>query len=287
MPEFTALRTEGSYVDAQGVTIHYSVWKAGQPKAVVQLVHGLGEHVLRYENLAQKLVAAGHAVYGDDRRGHGRTGMQQYDGDVSRLGKLGPGGIRATIDTLRQFTGIIREREPGLPIAAIGQSWGSVMMQVIVNKHPADWDAVVLAGTAYRTLRRMRSGNLNAKHKHLGDTGNEWLSRDVAVHQAFADDPLTFFADPARLFGIPDGLRLLGRPAKNLAVDVPVLILIGSDDPLGGEKSIELLAGAYAKRSGLTDVKAIVYPDSRHEVFNELNKDEVIADLLEWLGEHT
>jgi alpha-beta hydrolase superfamily lysophospholipase len=253
----------------------------------VQLVHGLGEHVLRYEHVAQRLVAAGYAVYGDDHRGHGRTGMEQYDGDTSRLGKLGPGGMRATLAAVRQFTAIIREREPGLPIAAIGQSWGSVMMQVIVNKHPADWDAVVLTGTAYRTLRHMRSSNLNAKHKHLGDTGNEWLSRDVAVHQAFADDPLTFFADPAKKFGIPDGLRLLGRPAKNLAVDVPVLILIGSDDPLGGEKSIELLATAYAKRSGLTDVTAIVYPDSRHEVFNEINKNEVIADLVEWLDEHT
>ena len=286
MPEFTALRTDESYVDAQGVTIHYSVWKAGEPKAVVQLVHGLGEHVLRYEHLAQRLVAAGYAVYGDDHRGHGRTGLQQYDGDVSRLGKLGPGGMRATLAAVRQFTALIREREPGLPLAAIGQSWGSVMMQVIVNKHPADWDAIVLTGTAYRTLRRMRSGNLNVKHKHLGDTGNEWLSRDVAVHKAFADDPLTFFADPAQKFGIPDGLSLLGRPAKNLAVDVPVLILIGSDDPLGGEKSIELLAGAYAKRSGLTDVKAIVYPGARHEVFNETNKDEVIADLLEWLDGH-
>jgi alpha-beta hydrolase superfamily lysophospholipase len=106
------------------------------------------------------------------------------------------------------------------------------------------------------------------------------------VHRAFTDDPLTFFADPAKKFGIPDGLRLLGRPARNLAVDVPVLILIGSEDPLGGEKSIELLAGAYAKRSGLTDVKAIVYPEARHEVFNELNKDEVIADLIEWLDAH-
>ena len=70
----------------------------------MQLVHGLGEHVLRYEHVAQKLVAAGYAVYGDDHRGHGRTGMEQYDGDTSRLGKLGPGGIRATLAAVRQFT---------------------------------------------------------------------------------------------------------------------------------------------------------------------------------------
>ncbi len=286
MPEFTAVRTEGTYVDAQGVTIHYFVWKAGQPKAVVQLVHGLGEHVLRYEHLAQELVSAGYAVYGDDHRGHGRTGLGQYGNDPARLGKLGPGGMRATIASLRQFTALIREREPGLPLAAIGQSWGSLMVQYVVNENSGAWDAIVLCGTAYRTLRHMKSGNFNAKFKHLGDTGNEWLSRDVAVHTAFADDPLTFYANAPKLFGIPDGLRLIGRPAKDLDMDVPVLILIGSDDPLGGEKSVELLAAAYAKRSGLTDVKAIVYPDARHEVFNELNKDEVMADLLDWLDAH-
>jgi len=287
MPEFTAIRSEASYVDAEGVTIHYFVWKSGQSKAVVQLVHGLGEHVLRYEHVAQKLVAAGYAVYGDDHRGHGRTGMEQYGGDTTRLGRLGPGGIRATMAGVRQFTGIIRELEPGLPIAVVAHSWGSVMVQAIVNRHPGDWDAVVLTGTAYRTLRRMKSGQYNSRHKHLGTTGNEWLSRDVAVHEAFRDDPLAFSANPAKLFGIPDGLRQLGRPAKNLAVDVPVLIQIGSDDPLGGEKSIELLAIAYVKRSGLTDVKAIVYPGARHEVVNETNQDEVIADLIEWLDAHT
>jgi alpha-beta hydrolase superfamily lysophospholipase len=286
MPETAVQRTEGSYVDALGVTIHYSVWKAGTAKAVVQLVHGLGEHVLRYEHVAQRLVAAGYAVYGDDHRGHGRTGMAQYGGDASRLGRLGPGGLRATVDAVRQFTALIREREPGLPIAAVGQSWGSLMMQIIVNRHPENWDAVVLTGTAYRTLRRMNGGQLNARHKYLGSTGNEWLSRDVVVHETFRDDPLTFYANVPKLFGIADALRLLGRPAKNLAVDVPVLILIGSDDPLGGERSVELLARAYAKRSRLSDVKVIVYPDSRHEVFNELNKDEVIADLIGWLDDH-
>jgi alpha-beta hydrolase superfamily lysophospholipase len=286
VPEFTAIRSEATFVDAHGVTIHYSVWKAGESKAVVQLVHGLGEHVLRYEALAQRLVAAGYAVYGDDHRGHGRTGMQQNGGDPKRLGKLGPGGIRATVDGVRQFTGIIRDLEPGLPVVAIAQSWGSLMTQMIVNDHPGNWDAVVLTGTAYRTLLRMNSGPLNRRHKHLGTTGNEWLSRDVAVHEAFRDDPLTFSSTAAKVFGIPDGLRLYGRPRKNLAVDVPVLILIGSDDPLGGERSIELLANAYITRSGLTDVTAIVYPDGRHEVFNETNKNEVIADLIEWLDAH-
>ncbi len=156
MPEFTAIRSEATYVDAHGVTIHYFVWKAGEPKAVVQLVHGLGEHVLRYEHLAQELVTPDTRCTATTTAGTGGPARPVRQRQ-SRLGKLGPGGMRATMDAVRQFTAMIREREPGLPLAAIGQSWGSLMMQVIVNKHPEDWDAVVLTGTAYRTLRRMKA----------------------------------------------------------------------------------------------------------------------------------
>lgn len=286
MPKFTAMRSDSSFVDAQGVTIYTYAWKAAKPKAIVQLVHGLGEHALRYEALAQEFVGAGYSVYADDHRGHGKTGMEQHGGDVAKLGKLGPGGLRATVAAIRQFTGIVRDENPGLKVAAVGQSWGSLMLQMIVNQHPEDFDGVVLTGTAYRTLRDMNSGDLNAKHKHLGTTGNEWLSRDPAVHAAFAEDPLTFYAAAAKLFGLVDGMRLLGRPAKNLAKDFPLLILIGSEDSLGGEESIAKLAKAYVERSGLSDVEAIVYPEARHEVFNELNRDEVIADLIAWLDAH-
>lgn len=280
MPEMT----DHTYVDAMGVTIHYTKWTAPNPRAVIQLIHGLGEHSGRWHRLAEELRSAGYTVYADDHRGHGRTGMQQYGGDTSRLGRLGPGGHRATVDALRQFTRIIRDENPGLPLAAIAQSWGSLMAQIILNRHPEDWDAVVLTGTAHRSLRHMNSGDLSARHRHLGTTGNEWLSRDPDVAQAFADDPLTFYANVPRLFGVLDGLRLLGRPAKNLGRDVPLLIMIGSDDTLGGEASVTRLATEYVERSGFTDVTVEIYADARHELFNETNRDEVVADLLEWLG---
>ncbi len=179
---------------------------------------------------------------------------------------------------------IIRAENPGSKLAVIAQSWGSILAQIIINQHPEDWDAVVLTGTAYRTLRHMNSGQLNAKHKHLGTTGFEWLSRDPKVAQAFVEDPLTFYANAPKLFGIVDGLRLLGTPAKGLAKDVPLLIMIGNEDPLGGEESVTRLATAYAQRSGLTDVTVEVYSEARHEVFNETNRDEVLADLLGWLS---
>ena len=281
----TVTRTHHTFIDAQGVTIHYYVWDAAKPKAILQLTHGLGDHALRYEQVAQDLVAAGYTVYADDHRGHGQTGLQQNNGDASKLGKLGPGGLRATVNDVRHFSAVIKEEHPDLPLVLLGHSWGSLMVQTVINGHADDYDAVVLTGTAYRSLTQMNGGNLNAKHKHLGTTGNEWLSRDPAVAQQFKDDPLTFYAAAMKLFGVPDALRLLGRPSKHLGRDIPLLIMIGSEDTLGGEKSIAKLAAAYVRRSKLTDVEAIIYPGARHEIFNETNRDEVIADLVRWLDE--
>ena len=101
---FTAMREERTFVDADGVTIHFYVWKAGKPRGVVQLAHGLGEHAKRYEDLAQDLVNAGFTVYADDHRGHGATGAEQWAGDPGKMGHLGVGGLRATIRSVREFT---------------------------------------------------------------------------------------------------------------------------------------------------------------------------------------
>lgn len=289
MPAFSAARGDYSYVDADGVTIHYYEWRAGTPKAVVQLVHGLGEYATRYEEFAQRLVAAGYAVYAGDLRGHGQTGVQQWAGDLTKLGRLGPGGVRSTIAGIRQLSGIARSEHPHLPLVLLGHSLGSIFAQMILNaddgRGAADYDAAVLSGTPYRTLLHMNSGPLNKRFRHLGSTGAEWLSRDPAVAPAFVADPLTFDAQAAKLFGIVDGMRLLGTPTK-LAKDIPLLIQIGSEDPLGGPRSVELLAAAYRRKGGLSDVTLDVYEGARHEVYNEINRVEVIAALTRWLDEH-
>lgn len=280
-------RTAHTFVDAEGVVIHYYVWAAPNPRAVVQLEHGVGEHALRYEYLAQKLVAAGYTVYADDHRGHGATGMQQHGGDTAKLGTLGIGGHAATVAAVQKFTTIIRKAEPNLPLTLLGHSWGSLIAQIIANTASADYDALVLTGTAFRTFRDMNGGDLNKKHKHLGTTGYEWLSRDPETVSRFVADPLTFAAEIPKLFGIRDALSLLGKPAKNLEnAELPLLIMVGSDDSLGGGTSAKKLAEAYITRSGLTDVELVIYPGARHEIFNETNRDEVIADLVGWLDGH-
>ncbi|HRP99588.1 MAG TPA: alpha/beta hydrolase [Terrimesophilobacter sp.] len=275
-------RTDRTFVDAFGVTIHFHVWEANEPRAVVQVLHGLGEHALRYEALAADLVAAGYTVYADEHRGHGATGLGQHNGDHSKLGRLGEGGMPATVAAVRQLTGMIREENPGLPLVLLGHSWGSIIAQKLINQDASDFAAVILSGTAYRTPFHMNGGDLSKSHRVAGGTGLEWLSRDVEVQRAFAADPLTFDAKTLELFGLADSLRLLGRPARNIEHDVPVLIIGGSEDSLPLGPSVKRLADSYLKRSGLTDVKVIIYTDARHEVFNELNRDEVVADVIEW-----
>ncbi len=279
-------REDRTYQDAEGVTIHYYVWAAASPRAVVQIAHGLGEHAARYEWLAAQLTGAGYAVYADDHRGHGQTGLAQTGGDHSKLGKLGPGGMPATVESVHQLTRMIRAENPGLPVILLGHSWGSMLAQILINKYSVDYDAVILSGSVLRMFGHTNTGDLNATYKHLGSTGYEWLSRDPAVVATAAADPLMFIANGMKLFGLVDSLRLLGKPAKNLEHDLPLLIQVGSEDVVGGVKSNELLAQAYLSRSGLTDVELIVYTGAQHEIFNETNKEEVVADTIAWLADH-
>lgn len=275
----------GSFTDAEGVVIETVEWPVPQPRAVVQLSHGIGEHARRYAPLAADLNRAGFSVVADDHRGHGRTGERQWGG-TERLGRLGPGGLRATVEAIGRFGELTRAANPGLPIVLVAHSWGSLMAQMALNRRPDLYDGIVLSGTAYRVPGWMDAGDLNRKHRSLGPTGAEWLSRDPAVAEAWVADPYTFPAQTAKLLGLRDALRLLGRPSPGLPASLPLLIQVGSDDTLGGGRSAERLARAYRQRAGLTDITVRVYEGARHEVYNETNRDEVIADLVGWIDRH-
>lgn len=279
-----ARREERSFTDPHGIRIVYDVYRAvSEPRAALQLLHGVGEHAGRYVHVAEALTAAGCVVYADDHRGHGRTGMAQHGGDSSRLGRLGPGGLRAAEDACAQLSGIIRDDHPGLPLILVGHSWGSFLAQMLLDHHPDLYDGVVLTGSALRWPGALNSGDLNKPWKATDAMGSEWLSSDLSVGRAFLDDPLTTSVPLSKLFGPLDTLRLIGKPAKNLSRDVPVLLMVGRDDTVGGPRSIHRLAEAYRTRSGLSDITTLVYPGIRHEVFNDVTRDEVIADLVAWV----
>jgi alpha-beta hydrolase superfamily lysophospholipase len=276
MPEFT---------DAHGIAIVYDVHPAqGAARGVIQLLHGVGEHAGRYTALIDVLTSDGFTVYADDHRGHGRTGMRQHGGDASRLGHLGRGGHGAAVDALWQFTQLIREENPGLPLVVLGHSWGSFLAQMLVNRHPEAYDAVILSGSALLTPTGLNAGDLNARWKKEDATGMAWLSSDPRVAEEFMADPLTVSVPLLRLFGPFNAVQLYGRPRKDLGRDIPLLLIVGRDDPVGGPRSVHRLADAYRKRSGLTDVTTLVYPDARHELFNEVMQAEVRADVLAWLN---
>jgi alpha-beta hydrolase superfamily lysophospholipase len=275
---------ESRFTDAQGVEIFYDTYSVDAPRAAVLIVHGLGEHAGRYTHVAAALTSAGMSIYAIDGRGHGRTGVKQTGGDLSKLGHLGAGGLRAAIADITQLTEIIRAANPGVPIVLLGHSMGSLMSQILINTHAGDYQGVILSGTAYRQPGSMEAGDLNKNFAVAGGTGHEWLSRDPAVWDYFHTDPWTFNADTLRLFGLADGLRLFGTPSRHMA-QVPILIIIGERDPLGGEKSVLKLADAYINKAGQSDVTVEVYPDARHELFNETNKQQVFDDMISWITE--
>ena len=279
MPEFT---------DAYGIAIVYDVHPAsGDPRGVVQLCHGYGEHAGRYQRLIADLTSHGFTVYADDHRGHGRTGMRQHGNDPSQLGRLGPGGVPAAVDAVGQLTQIIREENPALPLILLGHSWGSFVSQMLLNRHPEAYDFVVLTGTVYRQLGSGNLGDLNERWNTPGANGMEWLSTDDEAVRAFIADPLCTVVPMGRTFGLYGQLQMLGKPRRRMREaaghDVPILLMVGRDDPVGGPRSVHRLAEAYRSRAGLTDVTTYVYPDMRHEIFNEVGQDKVRADLLAWL----
>lgn len=277
-------REERTFVDSHGIRIFFDVHTPAEtPRAAVQLLHGVGEYAGRYAPTIADLVAAGYVVYADDHRGHGRTGMAQHGGDRTKLGRLGPGGVRAARAACERLTQLIRAEHPDLPLVLLGHSWGSILAQMMLDRHPAAYDGVVLTGTALRWPGAMNAGDLNAPWKSAGAMGTEWLSSDLSVGRAFLDDPLTTTATVRTLFGVVDGARLFGLPARDFSHDVPVLIMVGRDDTLGGPRSAHRLAEAYRRRSGLSDVTTLVYPDIRHEIFNDVARADVVADLLAWL----
>jgi alpha-beta hydrolase superfamily lysophospholipase len=282
----TALPIVRTYTDAQGIDITFYEWPVAQPKGCVQLVHGLGEHARRYDHLAAALNRAGFSVYADDHRGHGATGLRMTaEGTTKKQGNLGKGGMAAVFEGVRQLSHIIVGENPEEPLVLLGHSWGSMIAQRIFNKYSDEYDGLVLSGSSILIPGVTPSSGFNKKWaKTPNSSGYEWLSRDEEVGRDFLADPKNFPETAIQVFGITNAAKLMGIPSKQIDSHVPILLMAGSDDPLGGEKGNKRLLDAYRK-AGVHDVELVVYHDARHEIFNEINKDEVIADLVAWLDD--
>jgi alpha-beta hydrolase superfamily lysophospholipase len=260
---------------------------AGAPRGAVQIVHGLGEHVRRYDHLANALTAAGFLVQGHDTRGHGAT-----IADGAEPGAIGAAGWKASIDDIGMLLDRLRTDAPGGPVVLLGHSMGSFAVQQYLVDHSDRVDAVVLSGTAAADLMPVLDLDVPADLSGFnapfepGRTGYEWLTRDEAQVDAYvADPPCGFGYDVAGMKAVFAGACSAAEPASvaRIRSDLPVCVLVGDQDPVGDQLShVHALVERYLN-AGLTDVELHVYPGARHEVFNETNRDEVEGDLLRWL----
>ena len=260
-------------------------WSAADPaRAAVVLAHGMGEHSLRYDRLGRALAAAGIDLLAVDQRGHGRTAAMAG----APLGALGPAGWDGLVADFALVVRSTRKERPDIPIVVLGHSMGSWVVQQYLLTHSAEVAAAVLSGTAALELvlagvDPSRELDLTAFNAPFPDrTGYEWLSRDDAEVDQYVAEPMCGFGLD------PDGVRGMAEAASRL-VDtstlrpgLPLYVLVGGDDPVnGGGAALDPLLDRY--RAAGADVTLRRYEGGRHEMFNETNRDEVVADLIGWL----
>jgi alpha-beta hydrolase superfamily lysophospholipase len=283
---------ELSLTAADGTALVGYHWSGDtEPRAIVQIAHGMGEHAGRYRRLAEALVDAGHVVVAVDHRGHGRTA-----GSPDHHGDLGHGGWPALVDDLGVVGDAARAEHPGLPLFVVGHSMGSFALQQYLLDNSDRLDGAALSGTSAVDIigaaidpdAEVDLSAFNAPFEPAR-TEYDWLSRDDAEVDAY-------LADPDCGFGLnaPGAASMLGTAARfgdpealaAIRSDLPILVFSGDADPLaGGGELIQLVASRY-RDAGIADVEVILYPGARHEIFNETNRDEVTADLLAWLDRH-
>lgn len=257
---------------------------AGTARAAVVLAHGMGEHSLRYDRLGRALAAAGIDLLAVDQRGHGRTAAMAG----APLGALGPAGWDGLVADFALVVRSTRKERPEIPIVVLGHSMGSWVVQQFLREHSADVAAAVLSGTAALELvlagvdpsRELDLTAFNAPFP--ARTGYEWLSRDdTEVDQYVAEPMCGFGLDPDGVRGMVDAAPQL-VDASTLRAGLPLYVLVGSDDPVnGGGAALDPLLDRY--RAAGVQVTLRRYEGGRHEMFNETNRDEVVADLIGWL----
>ncbi len=292
-----------------GANLHVSNWAVAEPKAIVQVLHGMAEHGSRYARLADALAGVGYTTYAHDHRGHGRS-----------IPEGTPPGHIADNDSWSRMVedahAVNREiagRHPGLPIIVLGQSMGSFLLQQLLYEHPGDMVAAALFGSTGKPpasavvgkllvrIERARLGRRRPSRLIQGlvfgrynkafapaRTEFDWLSRDPDEVDTYVADPLCGFAVSTQTWlDMAEALDRNADPANVARVpkDMPLHLFAGDRDPLSENgKGMRRLYDAY-RRAGLRDVRLQLYPDGRHEMLNETNRDQVTADLIAWLDE--
>ena len=286
-----------------GSRVRYRRWLPdGDIRGTVQLVHGASEHSGRYSRLAAALAALGYGVWAMDLRGHGRTA------ESTGTGRFGGLGVDTVLDDVDALHLVMDDQHPGVPRVLLGHSMGSIIALASAERNGSHLAGLALSGpigvaphlvdTVTALEEAVAAGAADHALDALGPfneafeparTRYDWLSRDSAEVDAYVADPLSGDEIPLTVAYAAGVFALAVRAATPEAVaqlpgGVPVLLLSGERDPVGGNAlQVTALAQLFTER-GLP-VEQHVYPDARHEVFNETNRDEVTGDLLTWLDQ--
>lgn len=298
-------RKEFTYPSSDGThNIHAVLWlPEGRIRAVVQLVHGISEYILRYDPFARYLADHGIAVAGNDHLGHGETaeGPEEY-GYFDDWWDL--------VHDVRALRVRMGEEYPEAPYFLLGHSMGSFVVRTYLVDYPGTLTGAILSGTGqepaalvglgkwltglgdpHKVNRLFTALSLGAYNRQFrpNRTGADWICRDEAVVDAYVADPLCSFVPTAGMnHAMMSGLQYVAKK-ENLARmdrDMPVYFFAGDADPVGASgRGVEKVE-RWFREAGVRDVEVKLYPGGRHEMLNETNKEAVWADTLAWIERH-
>ena len=278
--------------------------KIVNPKPVVQIAHGMSETAIRYEEFAKKLTENGYIVYINDHRGHGLTAKT-----IDNVGYLADkDGFRCLVEDMNTLTNIIKEENPDLPIYLFGHSMGSFASQRYIMEYGNQLDGLILSGSngkhgeilkvgeflsnyickkhgrrhRSKTLDNLIFGGNNKKFKS-SKTDFDWLSRYEKEVQKYIDDSFCgVLFTCGFLYDFIKGLQEIENPQnlKKVPLDLPIYIMSGDRDPIGKDgKGVLRLRDRYINL-GVKNVSCKLYEGGRHEMLNEINKEEVMKDII-------
>jgi len=257
---------EGNFKGVDDFNIYYQCWLPNEsPIAVLLVAHGFAEHSGRYMNLVNYFVPKGYAVYALDHRGHGRS-----DGERVQINKF-----TDYLKDLKTFFDIVRKEKPKEKIFLVGHSMGAAISTSYVIRQQHELAGLILSGGGIVTK------DMALPQRKPGQPLNtEFLSRDPAVIEAYENDPLVYRGPlPER-----SGPALAGYELAELVpqIKLPILIMAGND-PLVTDG---IRSKALYERVGSEDKTLKLYNKLRHEIFNEPEHREIMAEMEDWLNAH-
>ncbi|HBF5456664.1 TPA: lysophospholipase [Clostridioides difficile] len=302
--------TNFTFKGEEGLDIYTYKWEdenIKKPKAVIQIAHGMAETAQRYETFAKVLTKNGYIVYINDHRGHGKTAKI-----IENVGHLAEKeGFRCLVEDMYTLTNIIKKENEDLPIYLFGHSMGSFASQRYIMDYGNNLSGLILCGSngkqgiilnfAHMIInreikkygRRSRSNKINDLIfggqiiRRNEKTKFDWLSRDKEQVEKYINDPFCGVVCSCGFFyDLVQGLKEIEdkENLKKVPLDIPIYIISGDKDPIGKNgKGVLRLRDRYIKL-GVKDVTCKLYKDGRHELLNEINKEEVFEDIICWLN---